>query len=163
MKTTLMLIAVLGLNFCYGQEAAKQTKIPFKDAKPNPASAHQDYVYSISGFKSGYKPGYRIDEHEFVKGRSITVRNYNIIQLFKLALEAGMPECAIDSAHILIDVREPKKLQAIHCFKLVVPFYQTDNFYIIMQRCLNEQFPEYKVKMEVRSKESFMVIRDREY
>jgi len=163
MKTTLVLMAALCLNFCYGQEAAKQSKIPFKNAKPHPASAHQDYVYAITGFKSGYKPGYRIDEQEFVKGRSITVRNYNIIQLYKLALEAGVPECAIDSAHILVDVREPKKLQAIHCFKLVVPFYQTDNFYIIMQRCLNGEFSEYTVKMESRGKESFMVIRDREY
>jgi hypothetical protein len=166
MKTTISIIvlALFCLNFCYGQ------------GKQNcNASTTQPYKYDISGFKSGYKPGYRITDDEFMKGKSIIVRNYSITQLFALALRldnAGntsanakdtSEEQTKNTDRILMDVREPEKLKSLHCFQLVVPFYLTDNFYVIMQACLNAEFPDYVVKMERKDAANYMVIKDKVY
>ncbi|WP_316788847.1 hypothetical protein [Pedobacter frigoris] len=159
MKKTIqsVVMAALCLNFCYGQN---------KKTCPKPETT-RTYVYAFSGFKSGYKTGYRISEDQFMKGRVLTVRNYTITQLFALALRLERPhdtsEKANDQERIVIDVRQPEKLKRIYCYKLVVPYNHQDDFYVLMQRSLNDEFPEYIVKMEKRDKEYFMVIRDKEY
>jgi hypothetical protein len=156
-----IIVAALCLNFCYGQE---KKNCP----KPTKTSQNQPYKYDFCGFKAGYKPGYRITDDEFMKGKSITVRNYSITQLFALALRLQNPnkdtskEQAINKDQIIIDVRQPDKLNTLYCYKLVVPFYLTDNFYIIMQSSLNEEFPQYIVKMERRGNTDVMVIKDKE-
>jgi len=151
MKKTILTFAMaaLCLNFCLAQDKQKAS-----------SSVNQPYKFDFSGFKSGYKSGYRITDDEFMKGKSITVRNYTITQLFALALGAG--KHGIPADHIIIDVREPGKLNQLKCYQLVVPFYLTDNFYIIMQQSLHEEFPEYIVKMERRGTEYFMLIIDKE-
>jgi hypothetical protein len=164
-KTTqIIVMATLCLNFCYGQ--VKQ--------KCNPSST-LPYKYDISGVKSDYKPGFRITDDEFMKGKSIIVRNYSITQLFALAwrldnigntsgnFKDTAEEQTKHTDRILIDVREPERLKALHCFQLVVPFYLTDNFYVIMQQCLDAEFPEYRAKMERKGGEYFLVIRDKVY
>lgn len=157
-----IIVAALCLNFCYGQE---KKNCP----KPIKTSQNQPYKYDFCGFKSGYKPGYIVTDDVFMKGKSITVRNYTIAQLFALALRLHNNNSNNDTSEkqtsqdqIVIDVRQPEKLNTCYCYKLVVPFYLTDNFYIIMQQSLNEEFPQYTVKMERRGKEDVMVIKDKE-
>jgi hypothetical protein len=151
MKQTILtlVMAALCLNLSYSQ--TKQ-KCPDQN-KP------QTFQYGITGFKSGYKPGFRISEHKFDKGRTIMVRNHSITRLFAIALGAGTTIC---DEQIILDVKEPKKLSQIHCYKLVVPSWQTDNFYTIMQQNLNAEFPGYLVAMECRNDKYFMVIKDRD-
>jgi len=103
-----------------------------------------------------------------MKGKTIVVRNYTITQLFALALKLRIAKDASDKQtsgndQIIVEVRQPEKLKSLHCYKLVVPFYLTDNFYVIMHQSLNEEFPQYVVKMERRGGEDVMVIRDKEY
>ena len=177
MKTTpLILMALLCLNFCYAQDKKNCPK-PAKtsqgitakpDIKPNNASVNQPYKYDFSGFKSGYQPGYIVTDDAFMKGKTIVVRNYTITQLFALALRLRIAKDASDKQtsgndQIIVEVRQPEKLKSLHCYKLVVPFYLTDNFYVIMHQSLNEEFPQYVVKMERRGGEDVMVIRDKEY
>lgn len=159
MKKTMQLVvmAALCLNFCYGQH---------KNNCPKPGTS-RTYVYAFSGFKSGYKTGYRISEEQFMKGRVLTVRNYTITQLFALALRLERPHDtsinANEQERIIIDVRQPEKLNRKYCYKLVVSYNHQDDFYVLMQRSLNDEWPEYEVKMEKRGKEYFMTIRDKEY
>ena len=186
MKKTsqIIVLAALCLNICYGQDkqsCSEQTKVLQKHKRikagvqPINSSVNQPYKYAFSGFKSGYKSGYRISDDEFMKGKSITVRNYTVTQLFALAMGTGQmkktvmtdksyePMPAIQAEKIIIDVRQPEKLNQIRCYQLVVPFYLTDNFYVIMRQSLNEEFPEYMVKMERREGGDYMVIKDKEY
>jgi hypothetical protein len=164
MKKTsqIIVMAALCLNFAYGQDTQKCV-----NTKKNNTINYQGslpYKYDFSGFKSGYPCGYRISNDDFMKGKSITVRNYTITQLFALAMGAGDKSCpAIPADHIFLEVREPKQLEEIKCFQLVVPFYLADNFYTIMQQCLNAEFPEYAVSLQSRGRESVMVIKDKEY
>ncbi|WP_285056642.1 hypothetical protein [Pedobacter ginsengisoli] len=177
MKTTpLILMALLCLNFCYAQDkknCPKPTKpsqvITAKPGiKPNNSSVNQPYKYDFSGFKSGYQPGYIVTDDAFMKGKTIVVRNYSIIQLFTLALRLQKgnidtsKEQAIGKDQIVIEVRQPEKLNTLYCYKLVVPFYLTDNFYIIMHQSINEEFPQYTAKMERRDGADVMVIKDKE-
>ncbi|MES2454256.1 MAG: hypothetical protein V4594_01895 [Bacteroidota bacterium] len=175
MKKTsqIIVLAALCLNICYGQDkqsCSEQPKALQKNKRikagvqPVNSTVNQPYKYAFSGFKSGYKCGYRISDDEFMKGKSITVRNYTVTQLFALAMGAGeMKSTLVQAEKIVINVRQPEKLNQIRCYQLVVPFYLTDNFYVIMQQSLNEEFPEYIVKMERREGGDFMVIKDREY
>ncbi len=176
-KTTqIIVMAALCLNFCYGQ--SKITNLNKGNCATGQAAsksngnaspqANLPYKYDFSGFKSGYKSGYRISNDDFMKGKSITVRNYTITQLFALALRLHpandtSTEQARGKDQIVIDVRQPDKLNALHCYQLVVPFYLTDNFYVIMQQSLIEEFPEYVVKMERKGDANCMVIKDRVY
>ena len=152
MKTTIKLVvmAALCLNFCYGQDKTSKS-----------------YIYALTGFKYGYKTGYRFNDDEFKRGRAITVRNYTMPQLFALALRlehpAGASQKQIDRDQIIIDVLQPEKLIKKYCYKLVVPYNHQDSFYELMQRSLNEEFPEYLIKVEKRDKEYVMIIRDRPY
>jgi len=149
----MIVMAALCLNFCYGQDKQKAN-----------SCVNQPYKFDFSGFKSGYQPGYRISNDEFLKGKTITVRNYTITQLFALAMGAGQAaKAAIPAENIVIDVREPNKLNQIKCYQLIVPFYLTDNFYIIMRQNLQEEFPEYVVKMGNRGSQSYMTIKDKQY
>ncbi|WP_169304325.1 hypothetical protein [Pedobacter frigoris] len=45
----------------------------------------------------------------------------------------------------------------------VVGSMNRDDFYVLMQKSLNDEFPEYEVKMEKRDKEYFMILRDKDY
>jgi hypothetical protein len=171
--TSFIAMTVLCLNFCYGQEkqdCSRQTKSSKKSlqVKPNNSSVNQPYKFHLSGFKSGYQPGYIVTDDVFMKGKTIVVRNYTITQLFALALKLRIARDASDKQtssndHIIVEVRQPEKLKSLHCYKLVVPFYLTDNFYVIMHQSLNEEFPQYVVKTEKRGGEDVMVIRDKEY
>lgn len=150
--TSFIAMAVLCLNFCFGQ------------VKSNNSSINKPYKYGFSSYKSGYKPGYRISTDEFMRCKSITVRNYTITHLFALALGAGdKTNPLIPEEKILLGVRQPSKLKQLKCFQLIVPFHLIDNFYVIMQQSLNEEFPEYIVKMQKFEKECYMVIEDKEY
>lgn len=159
MKRTMQLVvmAALCLNFCYGQN---------KKNCPKPGTTRA-YIYAFTGYKSGYKTGYRISEDQFMKGRVLTVRNYTITQLFALALRLEPPHDTSEKAsvdeRIIIDVRQPQKLKRLYCYKLVVPYNHQDDFYVLMQKSMNDEWPEYSVKMEKRGKDYFMVIRDKEY
>jgi hypothetical protein len=163
-----IIVAALCLNFCYGQDKKNCPKpIKSPQLKQNNSSVNQPYKYDFSGFKSGFQPGYIVTDDVFMKGKTIVVRNYTITQLFALALRLDNPkndtsQKQVSHNHIVIDVRQPDELNARHCYKLVVPFYLTDNFYIIMQRSLNEEFPQYTVKMERRGEADVMVIKDKE-
>jgi len=151
MKQTIKLVvmATLCLNFCYGQ------------------GTNKSYIYALTAYKSGYKTGYRITDDHFLRGRAITVRNYTLPQLFALALKLeSIKDNSVkvkDQQQIIIDVHQPEKLNKKYCFKLVVPYDHQDDFYPLMQRTLNKEFPEYLVKIEKRDKNYFMVIRDQEY
>jgi len=138
-------MATICLNFSYCQIKEK-----------SPAENQlQLYQYGFSGFKSGYKPGFRIKKEIANRGNTITVSNYTIEQLFAIAYGAGTP---ISKEQIVIDVAGPKKLQQIRCYKLFVPQQQTDNFYSIMQQNLHLEFPEYMIALEKRGNEKCMII-----
>jgi hypothetical protein len=143
-------MATLCLNFCYGQPKSKS---------PIDTTA-TIFKYGFTGFKSGYPSGYRMNRDAFGNYKTITVRNYTITQLFAVALGAGRQ---IREEAIMKEVREPKKLDAIYCYKLMVPAWQADNFYIIMQQNLNLEFRDYQASMEERNGKYYMVIRDKEY
>lgn len=173
MKKTIQLVvmATLCLNFCYGQHpkdcpelvksSAKTIKVPHQSANTQP------YKYAFSAYQSGYKTGYRISNDEFLKGKSITVRNYTLCQLYALALKLEPPKDSSEKAgldaNIILDLRQPDKLHKRYCYKLVVPYHQQDDFWVLMQRSLNEEFPEYTAVMERRGQGYVMVIRDKEY
>lgn len=149
MKTTKLtfVMATLCLNFSYGQIKEKSVT----------QSQLQLYQYGFSGFKSGYKPGFRIKNEVCNRGRTIIVRNYSVEQLFAIAYGAGTP---INKEKIIANVFEPKKLQEIRCYKLFVPQQQMDNFYFIMQQNLKLEFPDYTIIVEEKGNERFMVIND---
>src|SRR5215217_4999312 len=98
MKTTTPLIVMVAfcLNLSYGQEKqkcsmlAKPSRANSLAVKPKNSAANQPYKYDFSGFRSGYKSGYRISNDDFMKGKSIIVRNYTITQLFALALRLNV-------------------------------------------------------------------------
>ena len=149
MKTTKLtfVMATICLNFSYAQLKEK-----------SPAENQlQLFQYGFSGFNSGYKPGFRIKKEIANRGKTITVRNYSIQQLFAIAYGAGTP---INHEQVIIDVAEPKKLQQIRCYKLFVPHQQIDNFYSIMQQNLHMEFPDYKITIEQKGDENYMVIKD---
>ncbi|TKC03940.1 hypothetical protein [Pedobacter frigoris] len=143
----LVLMLALCLNFCFGQVRKNSP----------PPSTTRTYVYSFRDYKSGYKMGYRLSRDEVLKGRIIAVSNHTIAQLFALALRLE------NQKQIAIEVREPEKLKRKYCYKLVVPYHHQDDFYILMLKSLNDEFPEYDVKKELRDKKYFMVIRDKIY
>ena len=149
MKTTRLtfVMATICLNFSYGQMKEK-----------SPAeNQFQLYQYGFSGFQSGYKPGFRIKKEIASRGKTITVRNYTVEQLFAIAYGAGTP---ISKEQIIIEVTEPKKLQQIRCYRLFVPQQQIENLYTIMQQNLHMEFPDYIVTMEQRGDENYMIIKD---
>lgn len=172
-----IIMAALCLNFCYGQEkknSAKPTKSSKATAKTgirqaNNSSINQPYKYDLCGFRSGFQPGYIVTDDVFMKGKTIVVRNYTITQLFALSLRFHNPKNdtskkqASGQDRIIIDVRQPDQINTRYCYKLVVPFYLTDNFYTIMQSSLHEEFPQYAVKMERRGGADVMVIKDKEF
>ena len=140
-------MATICLNFSYGQMIEK-----------TPAQNQlQLFQYGFSGFKSGYKPGFRIKKEIANRGKTITVYNYTIEQLFAIAYGAGTP---ISKEQMVIDVAEPKKLQQIRCYKLFVPQQQIASFYTIMQQNLHMEFPDYIVTTKQRGNQIFMIITD---
>jgi len=149
MKTTKLtfVMATICLNFSYGQ-------IKEKSSAQNQL---QLYQYGFCGYKSGYKPGFKIKKEVANRGKTITVRNYTVEQLFAIAYGAGTP---INKEQIITEVMEPKKLQEIRCYKLFVPQHQIDSFYTIMQQNLNMEFPDYIITMEKRGNENCMIIKD---
>ncbi|WP_316792049.1 hypothetical protein [Pedobacter frigoris] len=158
MKLTMKLVvmAALCFNFCYGQT---------KKACPKSGTT-RTHIYAFTGYKSGYKRSCRVSADEFMRGKMITVRNYTIPQLYAIALRLAPPNDASFKAgeqeKVIIDVRQPEKLKRLYCYKLVVPYNHQDDFYILMHRSLDGEWPEYEVKMEKKGKEYFMVIRDKE-
>jgi len=142
-------MATICLNFSYAQ---------LKERSPE-ESQLQLYQYGFSGFKSGRKSSFKIKKSVDNSGRTIIVRNYTIEQLFALAYGAGTP---FSKEQIIIDVREPKKLQEIRCYKLFVPQQEIDSFYAIMQQNLKMEFPHYKITIERTDNEKFMIITDAE-
>ncbi|WP_316793956.1 hypothetical protein [Pedobacter frigoris] len=142
----LVVMVMLCLNFCFSYAT--------KGCPQPPAT--RTYVYSFKGYNSGYKTGHHFNKNELLRGRIITVRNYTVAQLFALALRLE------NQKRIIIDVHEPEKLKMKYCYKLVVPYQHQDNFYVLMQRSLGKEFPEYVVKMEKRNRRYFMVVRDKE-
>ena len=140
-------MATICLNFSYAQLKEK-----------SPAENQlQLFQYGFSGFNSGYKPGFRIKKEIANRGKTITVRNYTVQQLFAIAYGAGTP---INHEQVIIDVAEPKKLQQIRCYKLFVPQQQIDNFYSIMQQNLHMEFPDYKITIEQKDNKNYMIIKD---
>ncbi|MHA4894630.1 hypothetical protein ACXZ1K_07765 [Pedobacter sp. PWIIR3] len=149
-KTRLtFVLATLCLNFAYGQEKQK-CKID---------NTFSVFKFGFCGYKTGYKPGIKISPDTFGKGKTITVRNLPITQLYAIALNCGKQLC---DDNIILDVREPKKLQELRCYQLIVPYNQLDNFYVIMHQNLNLEFPEYAAKMELRNNLNYLVITEKE-
>jgi len=140
-------MATICLNFSYGQMIEKSPS----------QNQLQLFQYGFSGFKSGYKPGFRIKKEIANRGKTITVYNYTIEQLFAIAYGAGTP---ISKEQIVIDVAEPKKLQQIRCYKLFVPQQQIASFYTIMQQNLHMEFPDYIVTTKQRGNQIFIIITD---
>jgi len=141
-------MAALCLNFCYGQQKQKQlSPIELKGCQ-----------YGITGFKSGFRAGYVVSKNSFLKSKAIVVRNYSLTQLFALAIHAGEP---MDPESVIIEVREPKKLQQLYCYKLIVPPALVDNFYVIMMQNLAYEFPAYLVTMECMGHRDIVLIKDR--
>ena len=149
MRTTKLtfVMATICLNFSYGQMIEKSPS----------QNQLQLFQYGFSGFKSGYKPGFRIKKEIANRGKTITVYNYTIEQLFAIAYGAGTP---ISKEQIVIDVAEPKKLQQIRCYKLFVPQQQIASFYTIMQQNLHMEFPDYIVTTKQRGNQIFIIITD---
>lgn len=157
-KTILTFVmAALCLNLSYSQTKQK-CPTHTKQKRSDPCKL-QTYQYGITGFKSGYKPGIRITEDKFDKSKTLMVRNQSLTRLFAIALGAGTDIC---DQQIIIEVKEPKKLSKLHCYKQITPPWQTDNFYTIMQQILNREFPVYTAAMEYRDNKYFLVIRDRD-
>ena len=147
-KTRLtFLMATICLNFSYGQ----------MNEKSKQQSQLQLFQYGFSGFKSGYKPGFKVKNEVGNRGKTIIVRNYTVEQLFAIAYGAGSP---ISHERVIIDVIEPKKLQEIRCYKLFVPQNQATNFYTIMQQNLGMEFPDYKITIEQTDDKTFLIITD---
>lgn len=117
------------------------------------------FKYGFCGYKSGYKPGVKITNDVFAKGKMITVRNLPIVQLYAIALCMGQQIC---EDQIVLDVREPKKLWELRCYQLIVPAQQVDNFYVTMHQNLNIEFPEYVAKMEMRNNIMHLIITDKD-
>ena len=138
-------MATICLNFSYGPSKAES---PIHNQ-------FQLYRYSFLEFKSGHTPSHRVKKHS--RGKTITVINYTVEQLFALAFGAGT---SINQEQTIIDVIDRKKLQEMRCYKLFVPQQQIDNFYGIMQQNLNMEFPEYKIKIEPIGNEKYMIITD---
>ena len=139
------LMATICLNFSYAQ---------MKEKSPE-QNQLQLFQYGFSGYKSGYKPGFKIKKDITNRGKTIIVRNYTVEQLFAIAYGAGTP---ISHEQVIIDVADPKKLQEIRCYKLFVPQNQVINFYAIMQQNLGMEFPDYKITIERTDDKTFMII-----
>jgi len=140
-------MATICLNFSYDQ---------MKERSPT-KNQLQLYRYGFLGFNSDYKPGFRIKKEIANRGKTITVRNYTVQQLFAIAYGAGTP---INHEQVIIDVMNPEKLQQIRCYKLFVPQQQIDNFYTIIQQNLHMEFGDYKITIDYRGKENYMIIKD---
>lgn len=132
------LAIILCLNLCYGQTT-------------------RSYVYRFSGYKEKGKNGYLVKDTPFKSAKSIIVTNYSITRLFALAFRLE------NHKRIIINVRQPEKLKKLYCYKLVVPYNHEDDFYVLMQKSMNEQWPEYSVKMQMKGKDYCLMIRDKAY
>ncbi|RZK65395.1 MAG: hypothetical protein EOO92_26400 [Pedobacter sp.] len=149
-KTKLTFVmATLCLNFAYSQNN-QQTKAE---------QAMKVFKYGFCGYKSGYKPGVKISNDLFAKGKMITVRNLPIVQLYAIALSLGKQIC---ENQIVLDVRDPKKLWELRCYQLIVPANQVDNFWVTMHQNLNLEFPDYVATMEMRNNIMHLVITDKD-
>lgn len=149
-KTTLIIVmATLCLNFGYSQDknTCKETHQP------------QGYKYGFCNYKSGYKPGVKITNDLFAKGKSIMVRNLPVVQLYAIALTCGKQLC---EDQIIIEVGDTKKLKAIKCYQLIVPYNRVDNFFVIMHQNLDLEYPEYLAKMEMRNNIDFLIITEKD-
>lgn len=158
-KTTLTIVlATLCLNFASAQD--KHCAIN-KNVKYNPMPDQQNkpYKYGFCGYKAGYKPGVKVTNDVFAKGRMITIRNLPIVQLYAISLCAGKQIC---EDQVVLDVRDPKKLWELRCYQLIVPADQVDVFYVTMQQNLNREFPEYEAKMEIRDDVMLLIITDKD-
>lgn len=148
-KTLTIVMAALCLNFAYSQDKNKCAT----------AQQSQVFKYGFCNYKSGYKPDFKISNDLFAKGKSIMVRNLPVWQLYAIALNCGKELC---EEQIIVEVREPKKLKEIRCYQLIVPYYQVDNFFVIMHQNLNLEYPEYLAKMEIRDGINYLIITDKD-
>lgn len=144
-----IVLALLCLNFAYAQD---------KHGRKSEQTA-KDFKYGFCGYKSGYKPGVKISNDVFGKGKMITVRNLPIVQLYAIALCMGKQ---ISEDQIVLEVRDPKKLWELRCYQLIVPANRVDLFYVTMHQNLNYEFPEYLASMELRNSTMCLVISDKD-
>ncbi len=98
------------------------------------------YKYGFSAFKTGYKSYTKVTPSNFSDWRRIISYNQTLPELYAVALGAGS---TFHSNRILIDVREPEKLNKRYCYELNVPSHLTDNLFVIMHQNLQYQYPDY--------------------
>lgn len=117
------------------------------------------YKYGFSNYKVGFKSSTKVTPSRFNAWRRIISYNQTIPELYAIAIGAGN---TIASNRVIIDVREPEKLNKKYCFELNVPPHLVNNIFTIMHQNLLYQFSEYNVSVEYINGLQCLKISDKE-
>jgi len=137
-------VATLCLNFSvFGQ-------------KKNCNSQHvSSCKLGFSEFKGGIAPYSKLTPSTFDNWRRLIVYNKTIPEMYAIAFRAS--EC-----DMIINVRNPEKLNIKYCYELNAPPELVDNFFVIMQQHLYYQYPDYTASIEYKNGKSYLIIIDKE-
>ncbi|MFA4868084.1 MAG: hypothetical protein WC623_07795 [Pedobacter sp.] len=126
-------VATLCLNFnAFGQKKLKNIACK-KDTVTQ-------YKYGFCPYKTGYKSYTKITPSHFSSWRRVISYNQTLPELYAVALGAGN---TFSQNRVIIEVREPEKLNKKYCYELQVPAYLCDDMFIIMHQNLQYQYPDY--------------------
>ncbi|SDJ95070.1 hypothetical protein SAMN04487898_105132 [Pedobacter sp. ok626] len=150
--TTVSVVALLCLNFGAIAQLHPRNITCKKDTVTS-------YKYGFSLFKTGYKSYTRITPSQFAGWRRIISYNQTLVELYAVALGAGN---TFSNERVVIEVREPEKLNKKYCYELNVPAYLVDNMFVIMHQNLLYQYPKYVASVVCINGSAWLKITDKE-
>ena len=153
-KLTLMTLMIIGfLSPEVNAQKKMQRIVCEKDAVTS-------YRYGFSNFKGGFETVAKITPMQFGEWQRIIVYNQTLPQMYAIALGAGN---TISDRNVIIEVRDAKKLNSLHCYELNTPLHLNDQMFAIMRQNLETHFPNYVAVIEQRCGKNYLVIKDKEW
>lgn len=110
------------------------------------------YKWGFSSFKIGFDSYSKITRN----GTRLIVYNQTIPQMFAMSL--GI----VSDDRILIDAKQPKKLNVKLCYELNTTPDISANMFVLMQESLSYQYPEYTARIICKHGKVYALITDRE-
>ncbi len=154
MKKLLILcgLATLCLNFNGFSQKRLKNIICIKDTVTA-------YKHGFSPYRAGYKSYTKITPAQFSGWRKIISYNQTLPELYSVALGAGN---TFPSNRVIVEVREPEKLNKKQCYELIVPPHLVDDIFVIMHQNLLYQYPEYIASVVQINGLNWLKINDKE-
>lgn len=116
--------------------------------------------YGFTSFKTGFKPETKLTPSSFNKWRRLISYNHTPIQLYAIALGAGSP---ISSERLIIEVKNPERLERKYCYELNTPPELVDNMFVIMLQHLQYEFPDYIATLVPKNGITYLKIEDKDW